>query len=608
MIFVINMMNYDSIDLLKPPLVFNHSIHSIIQIIVQDPTHIFHILYLPDKKVWFLRKNIYIFLKNIRYHPAHWRSMKRRDFITATAAAGISTMVPGSRLFGAASQPDFELHPFIKSHPGAVFIHLTNVESKSDVQGIRDAGYNLARELVMPVASSANENTPKIVIKPNWTSAQPKRGKPVFEKLGVNTDPNFIEGWVQGAREAGYKDFFITEAAAQQWDDMGYRAMAERNGIIMRDLSTKPLWEMEEGRDFNVVQIPGGVVLKKLAYMAPTNGPGTALIDIAKMKAHGMGITGCVKNLQGSSPGRLRNFCMRHDQVRKSLDPRLVEFFRDGFEEQIESLYAQHLKAGIPRWDKPGQNGGLWMEMWCQRMLDSLSVTPTALNIMEGIYSQDGNGFGLGPHEKSGPFGVTSRDYMSNVVLFGLNPILVDIITFWLAGHEPGNFGLFHLAIERGMSNVLDPHDIPVYIWKNNQAELIQLDDLKRTPLVTYYMRRDYNGQNEANYHLCDEPFDYSAWKAGKPVGECTPSSEELRNHMAQSSPSATAQSLPEAGFVDVVDRKGDIIWRLRADCKDTGEPVPRQVVWDGFDQPGMYSHYVKGMKWDEERKEITFV
>ena len=261
---------------------------------------------------------------------------------------------------------------------------------------------------------------------------------------------------------------------------------------------------------------------------------------------------------------------------------------------------------GIPRWDKPDEekDGGLHMETWVQRMIDSYSVTPTGLNIVEGIYSQDGNGFGIGPHEKLGPYGVTSRDYMSNMVIFGIDAFRVDIITHWLGGHEPGNFGLFHIGIERGMSDVLDPHDIPVYLWKDGQATLTKLEKLKRTPLVTYYITRDYNGQNEPFFHLCDEPFDYSAWKAGKRTGDCTPSIKELgrdsKNNMVME------LSLPkrEYVYVDVLNNKGEVIGHLIADDLESGV---HQVVWDGFDQPGIYSFYIKGMGWDTERKVVVF-
>ena len=89
---------------------------------------------------------------------------------------------------------------------------------------------------------------------------------------------------------------------------------------------------------------------------------------------------------------------------------------------------------------------------------------------------------------------VKAMDFMSNNIIFGKDPFRVDIITHWLAGHEPGNFGLFHIGIERGLSNVLDPNDIPVYLWKNGRAKKVKLDSLKRTPLLTYYLRRNTNG------------------------------------------------------------------------------------------------------------------
>lgn len=66
----------------------------------------------------------------------------------------------------------------------------------------------------------------------------------------------------------------------------------------------------------------------------------------------------------------------------------------------------------------------------------------------------------------------------------------------------------------------LDPHDIPIYLWKDGKATLAKLDDFKRTPLMTYYLARDYNGQNEPHFHLCNEKFDYAAWKVGKKMSQ----------------------------------------------------------------------------------------
>jgi len=280
----------------------------------------------------------------------------------------------------------------------------------------------------------------------------------------------------------------------------------------------------------------------------------------------------------------------------REYEPPYRKFFYEDLEKRIETLHAKHLKEGYPRWDRPGDNGGIWQETWVHRALDNLSVTPTALNMVEGIYSQDGNGFGIGPHEKLGKFGVTSRDYMSNIVIFGKDPFRVDIIAHWLAGHEPGNFGLFHIGIERKMSNTLDPHSIPMYEWKNGKASPIKLDTLTRTPLVTYYLQRDYNGQDEPYMHLCNEPFDYSAWKSGKRVGDCTPQIRNLGTDGEGRINLAVTVPEGERACVYVYNSRGEQVWKFEYGDLDAGV---HHVVWDNFASPGLYNFYVKGMGWD---------
>ena len=77
--------------------------------------------------------------------------MKRRDFIKVSSAAGIAGLVgPGytSMANTAFSSTDgFDLHPFIKAHPEAVFINLTEVEEKTEAKPIYDAAYKLASEM-----------------------------------------------------------------------------------------------------------------------------------------------------------------------------------------------------------------------------------------------------------------------------------------------------------------------------------------------------------------------------------------------------------------------------------------------------------------------------
>lgn len=535
--------------------------------------------------------------------------MKRRDFIKTSALAGVS----GSLNHGCSSTgkvtrnsgPGFDLHPFVKEHPEAVFIVQTSIDSKKNTAGINSEGMKLAKELIVK-SDSGYSNSTRITLKPNWTCAGPKDGKPVYEKLGINTDPNFVAGWVNGMREAGPQKYFIRECACPQlWEDMGWVDMAKKNDIDLRDLTSVDYWDLSEG-DLNFVKTPDGVVFSEIGFMSPMNEPDTFFLNIAKMKSHAMGITAAIKNIQGISGKRFSQMCTGHEQIRRRFGKKYDKFFQKKFEKDITKLHKRHLKEGYPRWDRPSKRGigGSTMETWSQRILDQVSVTPTGLHIVEGIYSQDGNGFGNGPHEKLGPHNVTSRDYMSNVIVFGQDPFRVDIITHWLAGHEPGNFGLFHIGIERGMSDVLDPHDIPVYDWKDGQAVQSKLDNFNRTPLLTYYLTRDYDGQDESKYHMVDEPFDYSAWKKGTRVGDCTPSIRELGRDSTNRVVMELNLPKREYVYVDILDRDGVVIGQLLADKLDAGT---HQVVWDGFASPGLYNAYVKGMGWDAKREIVTY-
>ena len=85
--------------------------------------------------------------------------------------------------------PGFDIQPFVKNHPEAVFIQLTDVKEKTDAKGLCSAGEKLATELIVKVSSGGYPYSTKINIKPNWTAAGPKDGKPVVEKLGVCSDP-----------------------------------------------------------------------------------------------------------------------------------------------------------------------------------------------------------------------------------------------------------------------------------------------------------------------------------------------------------------------------------------------------------------------------------
>jgi uncharacterized protein (DUF362 family) len=535
----------------------------------------------------------------------NFQGMKRRDFIKVSAAAGIVGMTgPGYEAFSSASSAmdGFDLHPFIKKHPEAVFINLTSVNDKVDATAIYDSAYKLAGEIfVKTFDGKGYPNTTRLTCKPNWTCSG-YNSKDRISQLGINTDLNFIEGFMNSVKKKGPKDVCIRECSCPQlWEPNGYTQMAQKNNFDLRDLSSKDFWELEEG-DLIFKKIDDGVVFKEVAFMSPMNAPDTFLINMAKFKAHQMGITGSVKNLQGITGKRFHQFCGGISSVFKSYDKRYHQFFHADYLDRISELHKKHVNAGIPRWDtimaKPPDGGGPYMEQWVQRTLDSYSVIKTGINIVEGIYGRDGDGFTSGPHDGK------PMDFMSNNIIFGKDAFRVDNITHWLAGHEPGNFGLFHIGIERGLSDVLDPADIPVYLWKDGQAKKIKLDSLKRTLLLTSYLRKNTSGFNEDRYHMCDEPFDYTSWKNGKISQNEIPSIKAIGTDNNEKV--VMEVSVPQKGdvYVDILNRHGELVWRLHADDLEPGE---HQVVWDGFASPGLYTMYVKGMGWDAERQMVVY-
>ena len=528
--------------------------------------------------------------------------MQRREFIANSAMSMGALMAAGCATVKK-TQPNvpagaFDIHPFVKAHPEAVFIRVTSVESKTDYKAIHDEAFRLADELIVKTDTGGFPNSTRITCKPNWTCNSPVNGKTAEEFLGVNTDMNFIEGFLQSMKKKGPQECFIRECACPaDWAAHGWPQMAQANNFDFRDLTTKDYWQLK--KDDLIFKKVDGVVFKEIGFMTPMTAPDTFLVNIAKFKAHGMGLTASIKNLQGISGKRFHQFCGGNTSIFNSYDKRYHKFFQPDYMSRVAELRNKHVKDGIPRWDKDNAGDGFYMEQWVQRMLDSFSVTPTNLNMVEGIYGQDGNGFQSGSHDGK------PMTFMSNNIIFGLDAFRVDIITHWLGGHEPGNFGLFHIGIERGLSSVLDPFDIPIYLWDDGKAVLVKLDYFKRTPLVTYYMTRDYKGQTEPYYHLCDEPFDYTSWKLSR--NKATACAPNVRPLGSDSTGKIVMEvSNPKDGdvYVEILNNRGDVVWRLKADGLPQGK---HQVVWDGFSSPGLHNVYVRGMGWDAERQMVIY-
>jgi hypothetical protein len=249
--------------------------------------------------------------------------------------------------------------------------------------------------------------------------------------------------------------------------------------------------------------------------------------------------------------------------------------------EVIEADLKRHA-GSIPRWAAPGvprndpgyvrQYGydTLCMELWAHRTIDNHAASAVGLHIIEGIYGRDGD-FNWGPN----PFGSENSidpwlkgpsqrgrawDYMTNVVIFGKSPYLVDIVGHWLGGHEPGNFGLFHIAMERGKLGVMNPMSIPVYEWQDGVAVRRPLTSFTRTPLRTSYLHQRH--ASEPLWHLCDEPFDYAKVRETKPGIPARPTARLLNQHCpnANNPQVAIEFSVPERGWVliEVLDQGGE--------------------------------------------------
>jgi len=442
--------------------------------------------------------------------------LSRRDFLKAAAvagSAGYSKTVHSLTSRRQDSSGFFGVHPFIENHPEAVFIIKTNVDRKDNSEAKYQAGFDLARSVIVP-RSEEDGGVPisnLIPVKPNLTCRGKWDSKWTEEDTkGVVSDADFVEGIIDGMKELGIdgSQFFIREVNCPEDFEIdgfgdpfnnGEGGVAGRTGAELRDMTDEIGVINEE--DVVWSDVPGGYYFSKIPHLAPVNAPDTWLLNIAKLKAHGMGVTQSVKNLQGTVVHNYQRFGSGYRWIDMEPEHQNPNGFMD-----IITSYRKN-KEVIPRWDKSGQSfdSGLGMETWAHMSVDNHSVLKTGLNIVEAIFSRDGNGFVRGPGENG-----LSQEFLTNFIILGMNPFYVDNIGHWLAAHEPGNFGLFHIAQQRGMIDTFNPHEIPVYEWMpDGTAVQTPLEEFERTPLVTYYLRRNYKGQTEDEYHLCDEPFDY---------------------------------------------------------------------------------------------------
>jgi len=426
--------------------------------------------------------------------------------VQSSLLAGAGLMLAPGKNSGSTKSSYFGINSFILNNANSVFIMKTEVNSKTNSSAIKSAGLAFGRS-VFGLTDNPDEGIPlthKIVIKPNLTCRARGNSQYTIERtMGIVTDAFFVEGIIESMKELsiGAGQFYIREVnCPEDLADGGYLDMAVRTGIDLKGIDT-PAGNLPPSQ-IQWVDVPNGVWFRKIPYLWPVNAPDTFLLNIAKFKAHSMGLTLCAKNLQGTIAGNYQAHCTSYGNSMPGVS---TDHINPSANEEILASYNRHVDDKIPRWKRPGSDGGLWQETWATRCLDNNSVTFAGLHIIEGIYGRDGN-FLVGPDPQN-----LATDYMTNYIIFGRNQFYVDIIGHWLGGHEPGNFGLFHMAKERGMITTINPMDIPVYEWDSNSGPVAAgLTSFTRYPLLTCYLQRDYDGQTEPYWHLVNEHYSYS--------------------------------------------------------------------------------------------------
>lgn len=558
--------------------------------------------------------------------------MKRRKFLQSLSTVGAASALSPDLVFGR-SAPNaryISLHPFIAANPEAVFIKKTQAVSRIDSAGKHTAGKNLARQLFVTSDNGGMPINTLMAIKPNVTCLQ---GPAIDDRLGIVTDPDFMEGWIRGMLDLGLqgeqiymregnllRDAYCPDNQARAWYD---RIAADTGSHLVdfdsgRDMTARGVARenLVEGTEVIWRDLPDGVVFRRIGYLAPLNADNAFNINISKFKAHGMGMTLCAKNWQGTNIAPHLHYCM---SVPRQFDRGLpAGHINPSYRSDVFTLFRQHLEAGVPRWDRPGDldtwNSGPGMEMWSQKTLDNLAASNPGLHVIEGVYGRDGNWMD-GPWV-NGQLDVNiragngnARDFMTNVVIFGLNPLKVDMVGFWLSGHEPGNVGLFHSGRDRGLTDRINPHAVPTYLWEDDGPQLVSLSSLEQTPILTYSMQRDYDGQTEPRWHLMNEPYEY----ADDPITAVTstegarPEAKVLgQNYPNPFNPATTIQfSLPQATDVrlEIYNNAGQLVEVLTDGHRAAGTHA---VSWDaGRRASGTYFYRLVTPGFQETRKMV---
>ncbi len=412
--------------------------------------------------------------------------ISRRHLLSLGAGALAPIHLQGAPV----SKSQFAVHPFVEAHPKAVFIKRTNVATKTDDADKLNEGLRFVRDVLMPVESKGVPVSHRIILTPNFTSVKNKR--PDVENLGTGTDAPFYEGIVMGLKELGVTKMSFLEANGfHTWNYRGLIDINERQGVDMNEPERRER-NFRDGYEMTWAKVHDPVVYSRIPHYAPVNEPDTWLLNIAKWKSHGMCMTLSTKNLQGLVVKPFVRFCPGWSMVTGA--PKFMQpDIHSEVEARVNRYFENHRKLGYARYDSGADLSPMNQEIWAHKTCDNYQTLNPGLNVIEGIYGRSGDGFGVG------------NDYMTNLVMFGKDRLMLDLIGMYLGGHEPGNVNLFRIAKERGLMQSFNPWDVEIYEWVNGVPVARKLSQLTRTPLDTYYLQKD----GEPKFHLVNEQFDY---------------------------------------------------------------------------------------------------
>jgi len=424
--------------------------------------------------------------------------LTRRDLFRSSALAAAGSLANLELNAAPARLPRarFAVHPFIEANPKAVFIKRTRVPHKMHEESKLREGVAFAREVFVPTDDpNGIPISHRVILKPNFTSVRNQR--PHVENWGTGTDPQFYEGIIMGLKELGIKKMHFLEANNfHSWNYRGLADINDRHGVEMNEPERRQR-NFKENFEMTWTKVPDPVIYKRIPHFAPVNEPDTWLLNIAKWKSHGMCMTLSAKNLQGLVVKPFVRFCPGWAMV-TGVPSWMKEFIPSEVEGKVNTYFTNHKKLNYARYESRADLAPINQEIWAHKTCDNSQVLNPGLNIIEGIYGRDGDGFGVG------------HDYLTNLVMFGKNRFRLDMIGMYLGGHEPGNVNLFRIAKERGLVDTFNPHEVELYEWIEGQAPVRKtLADFERTPMKTYYLQKD----GEPLFHLVNERFDYDRVK-----------------------------------------------------------------------------------------------